>query len=38
MPITRDLSAGKRLTLELWIYLVQHNYEVPILTTTMVQA
>jgi len=38
MPITRDLSAGKRLTLELWIYLVQHNYEVTVLTTAMVQA
>ncbi len=38
MPITRDLSAGKRLTLQLWIYLVQHSYEVPVLTTGMIQA
>jgi hypothetical protein len=29
MPITRDLSAGKRLTLQLWIYLVANNYNVP---------
>jgi hypothetical protein len=29
MPITRDLSAGKRLTLQLWIYLVANNYSVP---------
>jgi len=29
MPITRDMSAGKRLTLQLWIYLVANNYEVP---------
>ncbi|HJP90449.1 MAG TPA: hypothetical protein VJ875_00745 [Pyrinomonadaceae bacterium] len=26
MPITRDLSEGKRLTLQLWIYLVSNNY------------
>ena len=26
MPITRDLSAGKRLTLQLWIYLVANGY------------
>jgi hypothetical protein len=38
MPITRDLSAGKRLTLQLWIYLVQHSYEVPVLTSGMVHA
>lgn len=38
MPITRDLSAGKRLTLQLWIYLVQNNYQVPVLTTGMIQA
>ncbi len=30
MPITRDLSAGKRLTLQLWIYLIANNYPVPI--------
>jgi hypothetical protein len=29
MPITRDMSAGKRLTLQLWIYLVANNYNVP---------
>jgi len=29
MPITRDLSAGKRRTLQLWIYLVANNYNVP---------
>lgn len=28
MPITRDLSAGKRLTLQLWIYLAANNYNV----------
>jgi hypothetical protein len=26
MPITRDMSAGKRQTLQLWIYLVANNY------------
>ena len=26
MPITRDLSAGKRLTLQLFIYLAAHQY------------
>jgi hypothetical protein len=34
MPITRDLSAGKRLTQQLWGYLVQHGYNVPTLTRT----
>ena len=29
MPITRDLSSGKRLTLQLWIYLMANNYNVP---------
>ncbi|HEY2324337.1 MAG TPA: hypothetical protein VGJ82_15875 [Thermoanaerobaculia bacterium] len=29
MPITRDLSAGKRLTLQLYIYLIAHNFNVP---------
>ncbi len=38
MPITRDLSAGKRLTLQLWIYLVQNNYQVPTLTMEMARA
>lgn len=28
MPITRDLSAGKRLTLQLWIYLAANHYDV----------
>ena len=28
MPITRDLSAGKRQTLQLWIYLIANNYQV----------
>jgi hypothetical protein len=26
MPITRDMSAGKRKALQLWIYLVSNNY------------
>lgn len=26
MPITRDLSAGKRLVIQLWIYLVANGY------------
>ena len=29
MPITRDMSAGKRKTLQLWIYLVANKYNVP---------
>lgn len=29
MPITRDLSAGKRLALQLWIYLAANDYNVP---------
>jgi hypothetical protein len=29
MPITRDLSAGKRLALQLWIYLAANSYNVP---------
>ena len=29
MPITRDMSAGKRRALQLWIYLVANNYNVP---------
>lgn len=29
MPITRDLSAGKRLALQLWIYLAANQYNVP---------
>ncbi|HEX7138439.1 MAG TPA: hypothetical protein VF219_11355, partial [Vicinamibacterales bacterium] len=29
MPITRDMSAGKRKALQLWIYLVANNFNVP---------
>jgi hypothetical protein len=29
MPITRDMSAGKRLALQLWIYLVANKFNVP---------
>ena len=29
MPITRDMSAGKRRALQLWIYLVANGYNVP---------
>ena len=29
MPITRDLSTGKRLTLQLYIYLIAKNFNVP---------
>jgi hypothetical protein len=29
MPITRDMSAGKRHALQLWIYLVANKYNVP---------
>jgi hypothetical protein len=29
MPITRDMSAGKRRALQLWIYLVANKYNVP---------
>jgi hypothetical protein len=29
MPITRDLSAGKRLALQLYIYLIANNFNVP---------
>jgi hypothetical protein len=32
MPITRDLSAGKRTTLQLWLYLVDNQYNVPALS------
>jgi hypothetical protein len=28
MPITRDMSVGKRLALHLWICLVANNYKV----------
>jgi hypothetical protein len=35
MPITRDLSAGKRLALQLWIYLVKKNYKVPTLSLSV---
>jgi hypothetical protein len=36
MPITRDLSAGKRLALQLWIYLAANGYNVPNLTMTAI--
>ena len=32
MPITRDLSSGKRTTLQLWLYLVNNQYNVPALS------
>jgi hypothetical protein len=38
MPITRDLSAGKRLTLQLWIYLVANGYDVPGVSVTSIPA
>jgi hypothetical protein len=38
MPITRDLSSGKRHTLRLWMYLVGNDYDVPTLTVDSVPA
>jgi hypothetical protein len=32
MPITRDLSGGKRTVLQLWLYLVNNKYSVPTLS------
>lgn len=32
MPITRDLSDGKRTVLQLWLYLVNNQYNVPTLS------
>jgi hypothetical protein len=32
MPVTRDLSRGKRLTLKLFLFLVTNNYNVPVLS------
>jgi hypothetical protein len=32
MPVTRDLSQGKRTTLQLYLYLLNHNFDVPVLT------
>jgi len=29
MPITRDMSAGKRKALQLYIYLIANNFNVP---------
>jgi hypothetical protein len=29
MSITRDMSSGKRKALQLWIYFVANNYNVP---------
>ncbi len=34
MPITRDLSDGKRTALQLWLYLVNNNYQVATLSLT----
>ncbi|HEU4887395.1 MAG TPA: hypothetical protein VFV49_05870, partial [Thermoanaerobaculia bacterium] len=34
MPITRDMSAGKRLALQLWIYLAYNGYDVSTLSLT----
>ncbi len=31
MPVTRDLSAGKRLVLQLYLYLVAQKFNVPVL-------
>lgn len=36
MPITRDMSAGKRTTLQLWIYLAANNYNVETLSLTAI--
>jgi hypothetical protein len=38
MPVTRDLSAGKRLTLQLWIYLVANNFNVPDFSVSSIPA
>lgn len=35
MPITRDMSAGKRAALQLWGYLVEKNYQVPSLSLSV---
>jgi hypothetical protein len=32
MPITRDLSDGKRTALQLWLYLVKNKYQAPLLS------
>jgi hypothetical protein len=36
MPITRDMSSGKRRTLQLWMYLVSKKYDVAELTVDSV--
>jgi hypothetical protein len=36
MPITRDMSAGKRRALQLWIYLAANNYNVPNFNVTSI--
>jgi hypothetical protein len=38
MPVTRDMSAGKRTTLQLWIYLVQQKYQAPHLSLSALGA
>jgi hypothetical protein len=32
MPVTRDLSEGKRIVLQLYLYLVTQNFNVPVLS------
>ncbi len=38
MPVTRDMSAGNRLTLQLWIYLVANKYAIQTLTPASIPA
>jgi hypothetical protein len=38
MPITRDLSEGKRVTLQLWIYLVSNQYKLDALSVDSIPA
>lgn len=37
MPVTRDLSAGRRLTLQLYLYLVANSFDVPTLSVDAVR-
>jgi hypothetical protein len=32
MPVTRDLSEGKRIVLQLYLYLVAQKFNVPVLS------
>lgn len=32
MPVTRDLSEGKRIGLQLYLYLVTQKFNVPVLS------